>query len=131
MTGYLCRQFKVEVTGAVTNRIGRAEYLSLNLAALFGFLLLIVVTLLLSHQKLTTHLVIAVGLVVYAYFRLAVLIPKRLHDMNESGWWTLIFLLPLIGFAFQFILAFKPGTSDANKYGSIPRTWPWEKVREP
>ena len=76
----------------MANRIGRTEYLSWNVAALFAFSLLIVLTILFSHQEQTTHHIIEVGLVVYAYFKLAVLIPKRLHDMNDSGWWTLIFL---------------------------------------
>jgi uncharacterized membrane protein YhaH (DUF805 family) len=121
-------QFKGRVTSTVTNKIGRTEYLSWNVAALLGFSFLIALTILFSHQEHTTHRIIEVGLVVYACFKLAVLIPKRLHDMNGSGWWTLLFFLPLIDAAFELVLIFTPGTRDANKYGSVPRTWPWEKL---
>jgi uncharacterized membrane protein YhaH (DUF805 family) len=118
----------VRGASAVANRIGRTEYLCWNVATLFGFSLLLVLTVLFTQKEKTTHYIIEAGLVVYAYFKLAVLIPKRLHDMNDSGWWTLIFLLPLIDAAFELVLIFKPGTRDANKYGSVPRTWPWDRL---
>ena len=109
----------------MANRIGRVEYLTWNVALLCG--LLLAVALSVFHRGQITHLVIELALVVYAYLKLTVLIPRRLHDMNDSGWWTLIFLLPLIDAAFELVLLFKPGTRDANKYGPIPRTWSWEK----
>jgi uncharacterized membrane protein YhaH (DUF805 family) len=116
----------------VASRIGRTEYLSWNVAALVAFSLLIVLAILFSHQAQTTHHIIEVGLAAYAYFKLAVLIPKRLHDMDDSAWWTLIFLLPLIDAAFELVLIFKPGTRSTNKYGPVPRKWPWgEQPSEP
>lgn len=112
----------------MANRIGRVEYLIWNMSALFGFLLLLILAFSISHQEPTRHHIIELEIVVYAYFKLAVLIPKRLHDMDGSGWWTLIFLLPIVDAAFELVLLFKPGTRDPNKYGPTPRTWPWEKL---
>ena len=119
---------RLEASGTARNRIGRVEYLTWNVAALFGFLLLLALAFLIFHQEQARHHVIEVALVVFAYFKLAILIPRRLHDMNASGWWTLVFLLPLVDVAFEVFLLFKPGTRDANEYGAIPHTWPWEKA---
>lgn len=47
------------------------------------------------------------------YINLIVVI-KRLHDINMSGWWLILFLL--ISPA-MLLLLFIPGTEGANKYG--------------
>lgn len=41
----------------------------------------------------------------------------RLKDMNANPWWSLLTLLPLIG----FILMFPKGTVGINQYGEDPR----------
>ena len=60
-------------------------------------------------------------------YNLGMIIPslavtvRRLHDTNRSGWYTLVALVPLVGF---FVLLFfmsrdsDPGT---NQYGSNPK----------
>ena len=52
---------------------------------------------------------------VFAYVPLAV---KRLHDMNWSGWWAILCLVPYITIVMSFILLFCRGTYGPNKYGS-------------
>ena len=45
---------------------------------------------------------------------------RRLHDLDKSGWWLLISLIPIIGF---FILVFffvKQGTRGQNRFGVDP-----------
>ena len=63
-----------------------------------------------------------------SYFKLGVIIPKRLHDINDSGWWAVMFLVPIFNLAFDLYLLFKPGTRQANRYGPVSRSWPWEKL---
>ena len=46
------------------------------------------------------------------YFIFAI---QRSHDMNTSGWLSLILLIPLIGF---LVFLFAPGTHGANRYGA-------------
>jgi uncharacterized membrane protein YhaH (DUF805 family) len=46
---------------------------------------------------------------------------KRWHDRNKSGWWTLILLVPLIGFIWLLVeLGFLRGTEGPNSYGPDP-----------
>ena len=60
-------------------------------------------------------------------YGLAVLIPslavtvRRLHDIDRSGWWILIALVPLIGTIVLLVFALLEGTPGANRYGPNPK----------
>jgi len=43
---------------------------------------------------------------------------RRLHDINKSGWWILIALIPIIGTIWFLILTIKEGDKTENKFGS-------------
>lgn len=46
---------------------------------------------------------------------------KRLHDLNQSGWWQLVMLIPLAGAITLFAMCgFKRGTLGTNEYGEDP-----------
>lgn len=45
---------------------------------------------------------------------------RRLHDINKSGWWILVFLIPIIGIIWLIILNIKKGDVGENKYGKLP-----------
>lgn len=57
---------------------------------------------------------------VVSFFIFSLMI-RRLHDINWSGWLSLITLIPLAGFVLALILLFKSGTKGNNKYGSEPK----------
>jgi hypothetical protein len=54
---------------------------------------------------------------------LAILIPslavtvRRLHDIDRTGWWILIGLVPLIGTIVLLVFALLDGTPGSNRYG--------------
>lgn len=56
-------------------------------------------------------------------FSLGTLLPslavgaRRLHDMDKSGWWQLLWLLPIIGWIVMIIMMAQPGTSGPNRFG--------------
>lgn len=60
-------------------------------------------------------------------YSLGVLIPsiavsvRRLHDINKSGWWVLIVLVPFIGWLILLIFALIAGTPGDNQYGPDPK----------
>jgi uncharacterized membrane protein YhaH (DUF805 family) len=60
-------------------------------------------------------------------YSLAVLIPtlavtvRRLHDIDRSGWWILIALVPLIGTIVLLVFAVMEGTPGTNQYGLNPK----------
>lgn len=42
---------------------------------------------------------------------------RRWHDLDQSGWLTLIVLIPFAGLIAEIVLLFAPGTSGPNKFG--------------
>ena len=60
-------------------------------------------------------------------FQVATLIPsfavgvRRLHDINRSGWWLLLWFAVLIGWIILIVWAIKQGDKSPNKYGPDPR----------
>ena len=65
----------------------------------------------------TVSLVIILLLVVFTFS----LYVRRLHDLNKTGWLSLLLLVPLVNFILIVVLLLKPGTSGGNKYGLPPR----------
>ncbi|MBR7025121.1 MAG: DUF805 domain-containing protein [Selenomonadaceae bacterium] len=45
---------------------------------------------------------------------------RRLHDLNKSGWFMLLLLVPLVNLLFLLYLWFMPGTQGYNRYGEDP-----------
>lgn len=60
-------------------------------------------------------------------YSLAVLLPslavavRRLHDTGRSGWWLLLFLVPLIGALVLLFFYATAGERGANAYGPDPK----------
>lgn len=47
---------------------------------------------------------------------------RRWHDLNKSGWWVLINLIPILGWIYSLVmLGFMPGDKDSNQYGPPPQ----------
>ena len=63
----------------------------------------------------------------YALYALATIIPglgvavRRLHDVDKSGWFILIALIPFIGSIWLLVLFCTEGTKGTNKYGNDPK----------
>lgn len=46
---------------------------------------------------------------------------KRLHDFDKSGWFSLLAMLPYVGFIFYLAMLITPGTVGDNRYGPDPK----------
>lgn len=49
-----------------------------------------------------------------------VLIIQRLHDLNWSGWFCLLALMPWVGDFFVLALVLLPGNQTSNRFGPVP-----------
>ena len=51
-----------------------------------------------------------------------IIVVRRLHDQNRSGWWLLLFCVPVVGIVWLLIWClFIPGTNGENRFGPDPR----------
>jgi uncharacterized membrane protein YhaH (DUF805 family) len=63
--------------------------------------------------------------VLSSIFGLATLLPtlavsvRRLHDIERSGWWVLIALVPIIGFLVLLFFHLQRGTDGPNRFGTV------------
>ncbi|MFP5221130.1 MAG: DUF805 domain-containing protein [Acidobacteriota bacterium] len=46
---------------------------------------------------------------------------RRYHDTNRSGWWVLIWLVPLVGIVVHLVFALKDSQPGSNQYGQNPK----------
>ncbi|RYE55078.1 MAG: DUF805 domain-containing protein [Rhizobiaceae bacterium] len=93
-----------------SGRAIRSEYWWFVLAYIIAYLVLAIVDYVLGAQLLT------------AILSLALLIPsiavgvRRLHDLDKSGWWLLLGLVPIVGLILIYWFA-QPGTPGDNRFG--------------
>lgn len=69
----------------------------------------------------------AMGIILYAGYALIAFIPglavgvRRLHDVNKSGWWFLIALVPIIGGIWLLVLFATESYAHTNRWGENPK----------
>ena len=65
----------------------------------------------------------AVAIVIYLVAGLALILPsisvmvRRLHDIDRSGWWYWIGLVPCVGPIILIVFYVTPGTAGQNRFG--------------
>jgi len=68
----------------------------------------------------------AISEVLNGIVALATLIPslavgaRRLHDTDRSGWWQLLWIIPVIGWIVVIIFLAEEGKSTDNQFGAMP-----------
>lgn len=109
---------------AFEGRIGRRQYWVAVLLILLPLSICAALAAMLAASlkesffyMLLVLLVMTIIPVVWASLAVAV---KRLHDLNRSGWWSLLCLVPYLGGLFLFVLGLPRGTPGQNEYGQPP-----------
>ena len=97
-------------------RLGRVRYFYYSmLTGVLGMVAIILAALLLSISPIIGGIAIAaiyIAMLVLGVF----LIIQRCHDLNKSGWWSLLILVPFAVLYFYFA----PGTKGTNQFGAEP-----------
>ena len=119
MVWYLEALKKYAVFGG---RSRRKEYWYFVLFSLIVSLVLSAVDALLGTFSSSTNVGLLGGL-----YGLAIIIPtiavsvRRLHDIDRTGWWVLISLVPVIGTIVLLVFAVLDGTPGQNRFGPNPK----------
>ena len=67
------------------------------------------------------------AITLYALFVLGTVVPhmalsvRRLHDVNRTGWWYLLGLVPFLGGIVLLVWFCTDGTSGSNRFGADPK----------
>lgn len=80
----------------------------------------------LSGELASSGGIFIIGLA-YLYFNL-VLVVRRLHDRDHSGWGVLFLLIPVVNFLFVLYLLLAPGDPWVNRFGAPRPAAGWEKL---
>jgi len=107
-------------------RIGRMRYLAYSIGV--NFLLMLVVVPLAGASAFmggdpTTSMIGMLGIGIFYVVTIAISVmfaKRRLNDLNRSGWWFLLFIIPIINLILAIYLIFFPGTSGNNNFGAAP-----------
>jgi uncharacterized membrane protein YhaH (DUF805 family) len=94
-----------------SDRACRSEYWYWVLFVILAEIVTSIVDYVIGYQVTTT------------LFGLAVLLPgiavtvRRLHDLDRTGWWILLSLVPIVGWIILIIWYCTRGTPGANRFG--------------
>ncbi len=117
---------------AVNGRIGRLRYIGYSWLAYFllyivfgvlGFIAAITFPMMIrnSHGGTPAFGVFALILIYVPILAIMFIYTRRrLNDLDQTGWLSLLLIIPLIGFLFWLYLIFAPGTDSANRFGPAP-----------
>ncbi len=108
-------------------RIGRLRYLAYGVGT--SFLLMLVMIPLLGASvfmggEAGTSTVGMIGIAVFYIATIVVSVmfaKRRLNDLNRSGWWFLLFIVPIVNLLLAIYLLFFPGTEGSNDFGPAPQ----------
>ena len=105
-----------------SGRARRSEYWFFTL---FNFIFMLV-AMGLDNLLNFTFMELPYGFLYFGY-ALLMIIPgisvfvRRMHDINKSGWWYFIALIPIIGGIWLLVLCPTEGTHGDNEYGPDPK----------
>ena len=67
-----------------------------------------------------------IGYSLFAIVPCLAITVRRLHDIDKSGWWILIKMIPVVGALIFFIFLVTEGTYGPNYYGEDPKELDYE-----
>lgn len=115
--------FNTSTWYALNGRIGRIQFAAFG--TIWGLIVVLIVILAftlgigLSGRAFDLVLLTLLILPIFIYSYL-VLPKRRLHDLNKSGWWLLLALIPAVNVVFMIYLYFVKGDEGINDFGLPP-----------
>jgi len=112
-----------------SGRLNRLRYWAhgMTMAIVFYAVMIVGVILMAQGASFAGGALIAIGYLALIVFSFIIVI-QRLHDLNKSGWMSLLMFVPLANIYLLVIVIFFQGTPGKNNYGlQTPpnKTWHW------
>jgi uncharacterized membrane protein YhaH (DUF805 family) len=101
-------------------RINRRAWWLYGVALMFGLGLLLHALLGIARVRVETAEPLVNVLLLWPVLALSI---KRWHDRNQSGWWVLVVMVPVVGWLWAFWCnGVLRGTPGPNRFGADPLT---------
>jgi uncharacterized membrane protein YhaH (DUF805 family) len=112
-----------------SGRINRLRYWAHSMVLMLGTLLIggAIAGILSFVSEYLGYGILGITYIAMIVFSFIVTI-QRLHDMNYSGWLSILLIVPLVSFILWIMLIAIPSTPGKNNYGLEPppnKTWHW------
>lgn len=112
-----------------SSRINRLRYWAHSMLftlAVIGLFIIVGLIAAFASQTLAIGLgiIVYIAMIVFSF----ILVIQRLHDLNKTGWMSLLLIIPLANIYLLVLLIFFKGTEGRNNYGlQTPpnKTWHW------
>jgi uncharacterized membrane protein YhaH (DUF805 family) len=108
-------------------RINRSQYfygLLFKIGLMFVVGTINIFSFFVTNTVRNNSIILVIPLCVFLIWVNLSLQARRLHDMGKSGFWLLLYLVPLVNYIFAFVIYIlclaSGGNKEANKYGSAP-----------
>jgi uncharacterized membrane protein YhaH (DUF805 family) len=101
-------------------RIGRLRYLAWGIPAVLAFLVAVIVFLLSAASGHVVMMLLGIAAFVAGLVVILRLSLLRLHDLGRSGWWVMLYFVPVINLLLHLALIAVPGDRIQNEYGPVP-----------
>jgi uncharacterized membrane protein YhaH (DUF805 family) len=107
---------------ALSGRIGRVRYLAYGIGAAMLMVIPMVILMSIAAAAGKMGLMGFLTVVMYAAsFAISIIIARRrLHDLDASGWLSILVLIPIVNFFVGLWLLFGAGTQGSNRFGPAP-----------
>lgn len=125
---------------SMKGRLGRLRYIVYHTLAAWAYLAVVGVLVVMfamvfgfSAEKSAGVMAAMVFLILLLYIPAIaisfIFAKRRLNDLNQSGWLSVLTLVPFVNLAFYLYLVFAPGTKGSNNYGPAPsENQKWVKI---
>ena len=123
---------------AVNGRIGRIRYFAYSTIINFIFFALIggvaavavpASSATIDPDAMSTGFMLLVGALYIPLFgTFFVMAKRRLNDLNLSGWFSLLFFVPLANIFITFYMLLFPGNEGSNRFGPAPNANSWPLI---
>ena len=107
-------------------RIGRLRYMAYGVGSYLLLMLIMIPVIGTSAFIGGEPSVSGAGAIVVGVLSIVMLVAgvafakRRLNDLNRSGWWMLLTIVPFVNLLFAIYVIFFPGTDGDNDFGAAP-----------
>lgn len=105
---------------SINGRLRRKDYL---IRAILLYIPAVIVNMIIESSNNGSVAAFVIPIVLASSILTVIQAIKRLHDIDMSGWYWLLFLIPLVNLIFGFyVFIIKDGTVGPNRFGEDPKS---------